>query len=172
MLKARGMDFCAELSLALFTLCDIFTCPVCFLSEKPNRFSLDVNTRPRGKIQIPAVSAPRDGKLSFAHFCISFITSRRKNAYGIVGRIRECPGARLVVFSSPSNRAPGFRVFDFSIRRARRRGYFITCTARCIVSGDRLIRSPVCYVTAHTCWYRADFRCHRGCFYSFTITTE
>lgn len=88
--------------------------PECFLSEKPNRFSLVVNTRPRGKIQIPAASAPRDGKLSFAHFCISFITLGRENAYGIVGGSRNAL-RRVVVFSSPSNRAPVFGLRFFNL---------------------------------------------------------
>lgn len=115
MLNARSMDFRVELPLVLFTFCDIFIRPVCFLSEKPNRFSLDANTRPRGKIQIPAVSAPRDGKLSFAHFCISFITSGRENAYVIVGGMPECPGARRCIFFSFESGA-SFRssIFQFA----------------------------------------------------------
>jgi len=96
-----------------YALRHFYTCA--FSLKKPNRFSLDVNTRPRGKIQIPAVSAPRDGKLSFAHFCISFITSGRENAYGIVDGMPECPGARVAVFSSPSNRAPVFGLRFFNL---------------------------------------------------------
>jgi len=114
MFNTRSVEFLRGTSVCAFYILRHFYTPVYFFSEKPNHFSLDVNTRPRGKIQILATSAPRDGKLSFVHFCISFITSRRKNAYGIVSEIPECPEARRAAFSPPSNRAPifSFRFFN------------------------------------------------------------
>lgn len=112
--EARRKDFCAEYFRSHFSHSATFS-HARFSLEKPN-VSRYTNSRPRGKIQIPAASAPRDGKLSFAHSNISFITSRRENAYGIVSEMSERPeGHADVVFSSPSKRASvfGFRFFNF-----------------------------------------------------------
>jgi len=91
-----------------------------FSLEKP-KVSRYANTRPRGKIQILAASAPRDGKLSFAHFCISFITSRRENAYGIVSEMSARPEGRASMSYFLLLQTVSFRVFDFSICRVCRR---------------------------------------------------
>lgn len=151
MFSARSMDFSRGTSARAFYALRHFYMPVCFFSEKPNRFSLDMNARPRRKIQIPATSTPEDGKLSFAHFCISFITSGRENAYGIVGRMPECPEAHRCIFFSFEPGASFRSSIFFDLTGLSTRALYNVCVCVCVVSGDRLIRAPTCYVTPHTC---------------------
>lgn len=87
----------------------------------------------------------RDGKLSFARFCISFITSEREDAHD-VSRVErhECTGthaARAFAFASQNSRI--FVIFQLVVSR------FIDalCNARTkpsvSFSHDRLIRALV-----------------------------
>lgn len=63
----------------------------------------------------------------------------------------ECRNAlgRVAVFSSPLNRAPVFGLRFFNLPALSTQALYASIS--CIVSGDRLIRDPACYVTAHTC---------------------
>ena len=113
------------LPLAHFTLCDIFICSRVLFSEKPN-VSHYMNTRPRGKIQIPATSSSAEGReIKFRAFQLYYIGGRRKCIRYCEQNARMPRGVSLYFLLLRISRQ--FSVFDFSIC-LRDSKYFITYT--------------------------------------------